>query len=639
MNQTISHNWFDSFEGLPVAVSIVNPSLEDEFLFVNSEWIELSGFSNEESKAIRFIDRIHPEDRSFVLTTVADAWEKKQASAKLEYRWQKSNGNYFWIESRIKFLKKEKKHTTVAVFCSREITERKKAEKKFQETESLFKTAFKTHPDSININRLSDGIYIDVNEGFSRLTGFSRQEVVGKSSLDIHIWHDENDRIKLVNLLKKEGKAINLEAKFKKKNGDIQTGLMSASIILLNKIPHILSVTRNIEDFKRMEVQLQQSQKMEAIGTLAGGIAHDFNNILSGIFGFSHLAKNNLNDPEKANDHIDQIINGARKASELVQQILTISHKSKPEKNIVAAYLIVKEAIKLLRASLPSFIHIKEHIVSKATVMADPVKIHQIVMNLCINAYHAIGEKEGMIAIGLTRVNIAGNDFAFGLDVVPGTYLKLEVSDTGHGIEKKNLEKIFDPYFTTKDVGKGSGLGLAVVRGIVNEHKGHIKVYTDVDKGSSFHVFLPVVDKPARKISIPESAKNRVTGGNERILLVDDNLDIIAATKALLEGYGYRVSAFDQSIAALEKFMEDPFGYDLVITDLTMPKMTGSDLAKKILKVRPDLPIIVCSGHSGLINKAHLIQMGIKDYIEKPVITENVVTIVRNTLDKNKNKV
>jgi signal transduction histidine kinase len=385
------------------------------------------------------------------------------------------------------------------------------------------------------------------------------------------------------------------------------------------------------EDAKIIERQLHQSQKMEAIGTLAGGIAHDFNNILSGIIGYSELAKININAPDSALQYIKQAMKGAKRAGELVTQILTFSRQGKSEMKPLQLSLIVKEAAKFLRSSIPSTIQIIENIDSKGIVAADATQVHQVVMNLCTNAYHAMKDTGGTLSFKLQDITFNKEN----MDNVcpPGQYIMLEIQDTGCGIDEQHLDRIFDPYFTTKEVSQGTGLGLAVVNGIVKKHNGFIKLSSQFDSGTVFQVFFPVFEQ--QDIQVPENEfYSYGFNGTERIMLVDDEKVILDTTRELLSNMGYTVTCFKDSAAALETFKRDPDNFDMVITDMTMPKMDGRVLSKKILSIKRDIPIILCTGFYDGLDEQTAIPMGIRRYLQKPIAANHLASIIRKEFDK-----
>jgi ABC-type amino acid transport substrate-binding protein/nitrogen-specific signal transduction histidine kinase/ActR/RegA family two-component response regulator len=390
---------------------------------------------------------------------------------------------------------------------------------------------------------------------------------------------------------------------------------------------------RTEEEKDALAKQLLHVQKMEAIGTLAGGIAHDFNNILGAILGYSEMALVEMSPASKAASDIRNVEKAGKRAKDLVKQILTISRHSEQELKPLRIQLVIKEALELLRSSIPTTIAIEKNIDQDCPpVLADPTQIHQIIMNLCTNAYHAMMDTGGMLGIWLQPVELTSQDLDNKALLSPGSYLQLEVSDTGHGMTKDVRERIFEPYFTTKGPGEGTGLGLAIVHGLVMNFGGDLIVYSEPGKGSTFRIYLPVV-KEWREFALPEDTTLLPTG-TERILLVDDDEDLTEMNRTMLERLGYTVTALTSSIETLERFREAPENFDLVITDMTMPGMTGAELAVKLLEIRPDIPIILCSGFSDKINKEKAQQLGIREYIMKPVTKKQLAATVRNLLDE-----
>ncbi|WDP91997.1 MAG: response regulator [Desulfobacter sp.] len=385
----------------------------------------------------------------------------------------------------------------------------------------------------------------------------------------------------------------------------------TAQLVLVNE-----ELKKDIRERRKLEEQLLRAEKMEAIGTLAGGIAHDFNNILSGILGYADLAKMDLDHPAEMAECLDEIISGAQKASDLVQQILAVSRNSALEKKPVQLSRVVEEAMKLLRATIPATIEIKTRLLSRGHVMADAAKMHQIVMNLGTNAYHAMGEGGGTLSVTLYRQEVRGDES--GQEMRHGQYLRLEVADTGHGMAPDVLKKIFNPYYSTKASGKGTGLGLAVVFGIVREHKGYIDVDSYVGKGSVFIVHLPVFRGRVKEGGEAQSKALSASGGTGTIMFVDDEPSIRKIGKNYLERKGYAVHCFAEAVSALGAYEENPSGYNLIITDMTMPGMTGLSLIESVKGINPGQKVILCTGYSESIEKESAVAMGIT-YMEKPV--------------------
>ena len=393
----------------------------------------------------------------------------------------------------------------------------------------------------------------------------------------------------------------------------------------------MLETRQRAEDERTsLETQLQQSQKMESIGTLAGGIAHDFNNILASIIGFAELSLDEAEKGTLLHSNLEEVLIAGQRAKDLVLQILTFSRQADQEQSPVQVSLVVKEALKLLRASIPTIIEIQENVSSNAVVMGDATRIHQVLMNLCTNAAHAIGGKGGVLTVHLADVELDSEFILDHTDLKPGPYINLTVTDTGQGMAPDVLDKIFDPFFSTKEKGQGTGMGLSVVHGIVHSHGGTIYTYSEPGKGSTFKVFLPAIErrlKPEDKIERP------VPTGTERILLIDDEPAILNMGKQTLESLGYDVVTRTASIEALEYFKAQPDKVDLVITDMTMPKMTGEVLAQELIKVRPDIPIILCTGFSAMIDEQKAMAMGIRAFVSKPVLKREIAETIRSVLD------
>ncbi|MFC1512924.1 transporter substrate-binding domain-containing protein [Thermodesulfobacteriota bacterium] len=389
---------------------------------------------------------------------------------------------------------------------------------------------------------------------------------------------------------------------------------------------------REAAEREDLEGQLRQTQKMEAVGTLAGGIAHDFNNILTAIYGFAELVKERLPEGSPAREDQQQVLMAASRAKDLVQQILAFSRQSEGELKPIHPHLIFKEALKLLRSSIPSTIKIRQNIIDCGAIMADPTQVHQIIMNLCTNAYQAMRESGGTLAVTLKLIEVSKDDEkVFAYKLVPGRYMRLEVSDTGAGMDKKTMAKIFDPYFTTKKMGDGTGLGLSVVHGIVESYGGTVMVYSEFEQGSTFHVYLPSLESLD---VVPEAGEppQPPVGGNETILVVDDEESIVRLQKIVLEGLGYTVLPFTSCGEALTVLQERSAEIDAVITDMTMPEMTGAEFSQRCFKIKPDMPIVLCTGFSELINEEQAKSLGIREFIMKPIIKKDLAAAVRRAL-------
>ncbi len=472
------------------------------------------------------------------------------------------------------------------------------------------------------------------NPAFETITGYNLEESKGN----------------IPRILKsnKKGEKYNKEIWDKISNGEIWNGYISSKKkndssyeeeITISPIRdeggiiiNYVAIRRDVTEQKRLADQLRQSQKMEAIGTLAGGIAHDFNNIIGAISGYTELTMDDVTN-ENSIRNLQQVLKAAYRAKDLVQQILAFSRLTEQEWKPLQISSIVKETLKLLRASLPATIEIRQDIQSNASlILADPIQIHSLVMNLSTNAHHAMLKSGGKLEVNLKEVEVDSQMALLHQELVPGKYIRLTVNDTGTGINPEIMDRIFDPYFTTKEVGEGSGMGLALVHGIVKSHHGEITVESELGKGTAFNVFLPVVNKKSKT----ETKKVRnLPGGNETILFVDDEKNLVMVSKQRLERLGYTVVCTMDSLEALKIFTENPEHFDLIITDQTMPKMTGAELAQKALEIRPDIPIILSTGFSEVMSREKSKAIGISEYIMKPLFSEEIANLIRNVLDKN----
>jgi PAS domain S-box-containing protein len=383
------------------------------------------------------------------------------------------------------------------------------------------------------------------------------------------------------------------------------------------------------QEKERLEAQLVRAQKLEAIGTLAGGIAHDFNNMLVPIIGYTEMALSNIPQFDPMRHGLEQVLNAAIRARDLVKQILAFGRFGEEQQQVaVEISSIVKEALNLLRASLPSSIEIRQNI-QAGVALADPTQIHQVLMNLCTNAAHAMDDK-GILEVTLSRVDLSKSDLTDWsiVDLKPGPYLKLCVSDTGSGMDAHTIERIFEPYFTTKGVGKGSGLGLAVVHGIVRRHEGAITVQSEPGKGSIFSIYIPAMEADS---GVVIETRQELQMGTERILLIDDEQIVVESETAILEQLGYTVTPETNSLRALEIFCFRPNEFDLIITDYTMPKLNGTDLSAAIRRIQPDIPIILCTGFSEKITAALAVDLDV-ELVMKPFSMKQIAELIRKVL-------
>ena len=406
----------------------------------------------------------------------------------------------------------------------------------------------------------------------------------------------------------------------------------------LADMPHIaeraLRAWGHISERKRLEAQLRQAQKMEAIGTLAGGIAHDFNNILTAILGYTELAQDDIGKDSHAWSYLHEVRKAGLRAKTLVQQILTFSRRTEQPRMLVQLPVLIKEALALLRASLPSTIEIRQAIPQDVCpVLADPTQLHQVLLNLCANAAHAMRETGGRLEVRLEAVAVDEQVTAQPPELQPGPYVCITVTDTGHGMPPEVIDRIFEPFFTTKGPGEGTGMGLALVHGIITNHGGTVRVASGVGQGTTFTVYLPCsADLGQDQIAQVGSLLTDVPTGAERVLLVDDEVVLVHLGEAILRRLGYEVVACSSSTEALEVFRAAPQRFDLVVTDQTMPHMTGEKLAQALRRLRPDIPIILCTGFSHGMHAERAQALGIDALLMKPLAMQDLAQTIQQVI-------
>jgi len=429
--------------------------------------------------------------------------------------------------------------------------------------------------------------------------------------------------------LKTKGSLV-LETQHRHKDGSIFPVEMVVNYLKYGDREFNCAFVRDISDRKEIELRLQQAQKMEAIGTLAGGIAHDFNNILGIILGYADLAKDDAAPDSKFSQDLDRVLQAGERAKGLVQQILAFSRQTKVEKVPLSPQPLISEAVKMLRSSIPTTIDIQTDICQDCgAIDADPTQLHQILMNLCTNAYHAMEETGGVLKVELKIAESLPPELVKKGKETDASFLKLSVSDTGHGIGPDIREKIFDPFFTTKGPGRGTGMGLATVYGIVADYGGAITADSQPGEGTAFHIYLP---QSKQEPSVMSSQEAGIPTGEEHILFVDDEEMLLEVARSVLEKLGYQVTTEQNSVEALKMFTKHPNDFDLVITDQTMPAMTGLELARKMLRIR-QIPIILCTGYSSLVDEDVARSQDIKAFVYKPLTKSNLAIMTRKVLD------
>ena len=511
--------------------------------------------------------------------------------------------------------------------------ERVHTEEDLRESEEKFRSLSENAPDIIYTLGV-EGSFTYVNPAWEEIVGYGRDETLGKYFVDFMEEKDSGDHAKLFKVIR-DGNKIVRSATITLINKDGSPRLFNFSgapnLNLAGEITGMVGLLKDITEHRKTEAQLRQAQKMEAIGTLAGGIAHDFNNILMAIIGHADLAKMKLPGDSEVIYNLNQVKSAGERAKRLIQQILAFSRMGEQQRIALSITPLIKEALKFLKSTLPTSIEIRDYLEADPGIIeADATQIHQIVMNFCTNAEHAMREEGGTLHVKLIRVEVDRQTALQHHELHTGPHVRLTVTDTGCGMEPETLEHIFDPYFTTKEVGEGTGLGLSVVHGIVNTHGGAITVKSAPAKGTTFHVYFPIIEKEEK---LQERSEGPLPTGNERILFVDDEQVIVYIGEKTLGQLGYDVVTKANGVDALELFRADPDRFDLVITDMTMPRMTGDQFARELIKLRPDIPIILCTGFNPKISKEQAGKIGIKAFVMKPLVRRDMANIVRKVLD------
>ena len=513
---------------------------------------------------------------------------------------------------------------------AKEISEREQAQKKATRFGDILDRSL----NEIYVFNTETLKFIQVNEGARKNLGYSLEELQGLTPLDIKPEFTLDSFLNLLEPLRTGTRdVIIFNTVHKRKDQTLYPVEEHLQFVATDSMPVFVAVILDVTEKKRMEEQLRQSQKMEAIGTLAGGIAHDFNNILSAVIGYTELSMGDAEKDSLLDQNLREVLNAGRRAKKLIEQILAFSRQAEQKRQPLQVKPTAKEALKLLRSTMPATIEIREDIESDAILMADPTQIHQIIINLCTNAEHAMREEGGVMGVTLADIQLGAEFTAEHPEVQPGSYLELTVSDNGHGIPPHILDRIFDPFFSTKKPGEGTGMGLSVVHGIVSSYGGTIKAFSEPGKGSTLTVYLPVIDK---KLESEDRTEESVPTGTENILFVDDEPAIANIGEKYLKSLGYQVTTQTSSMEALGLFRDKPNQFDLVITDMTMPDMSGEKLSAEMINIRPEIPVILCTGYSSKISKKTAMEMGIKAFIYKPISMYDLAMLVRKVLDEAK---
>jgi PAS domain S-box-containing protein len=507
--------------------------------------------------------------------------------------------------------------------------ERQQAQEALRDSEHKYRQLFELVSDALFLIDKDSGRILEVNRAASEMYGYTRKELLALRNTDLSAEPESTTQA-----TKEELTEVPVRYHMKKNGTVFPVEITASHLDWHGRKAHIAAI-RDITERIKIKERLLQAQKMEAIGTFAGGIAHDFNNMLAVILGYTEMALDKIAKDSTVHDDLQNLYQAGLRARDLVMQILTFSRQAEQKMQPVQVNLIVKEALKFLRSSLPSSIQIRSNIASGGKVLADPTQIYQVLMNLSSNAMHAMRHSGGVLEVSLEAVRIDTKFATRHPEAVADAYMKLTVADTGEGIPAVTIKNIFDPFFTTKAKEEGTGLGLAVVHGIAKSCDGFIKVSSEPGQGSVFNVFLPLIEAQAAK-KPPDEIKGPLPTGTERVLLVDDDKVLVDICKHTLQRLGYRVTTRTSSIEALELFKVKCDEFDLVITDLTMPNMSGDKLATELIALKPGIPIIICTGFSKMIREERVKTLGIKALLLKPVIKPDMAFMVRKVLDEAK---
>ena len=596
---------------------------------VNNAVCEYSGYTKDELLSMNGIDLLTEESQKRFLNRISKLLSGASVPDPVDYEIIRKDGSVFWASISNRYIYEDENivgSTVVAI----DITERKQAEDALQTSHERFLTVLESIDATIYVADMETHEILFMNkymiESFGRdMTGDICWDVFRGESEPCR--HCANDKLIDENGIPTgvfvwQGKNPITEKWYI--NHDRAIEWTDGRLVRLQ-------IATDITKLKSMEEELRQAQKMESIGTLAGGIAHDFNNILFPIIGHAEMLFQDLPEGSPLRNSIDSIYTAALRARNLVKQILTFSRQGSTEIKLMKIQPIIKEALKLVRSTIPTSIEIKQYISNDCGIIkADPTQIHQIVINLATNAYHAIETTGGEVKVNLKEIELSEQD-VINPEMEPGPYACLTIADTGIGMDKNLIEKIFDPFFTTKKNGKGTGMGLSVVHGIVKSAGGIINVSSEPGKGTEIDVYLPVEKSSSEHQEI--QTKEPIQSGTERILLVDDEDAIITVEKQMLERLGYQVISRVSSIEALETFRTTPDKFDIVITDMAMPNMSGDKLASELIKIRPDIPILICTGFSERMSEEKAAAMGIKNFLMKPIVMKDLSKIIRDVLD------
>jgi len=617
-----------------IAVSDMNGNLE----YLNDTFATIHGYLPE--KLLGKNLSIFHTPIQMQAVEAANRQIKETGSFKGEIWHVKRDGTEFPTLMNNSLIKDEAGKPIGLIGILRDISDMKNAEEELRQSEDKYRAIIENMEEGYYEVDLR-GNFTFVNDSMCEIRGVPRDKIIGMNNRSFMSPETAKEVYKVFNRVYRSGETVKSFSYEGLGPGNSKQYVESSVSLMRDSSGNPIGfrgVVRDVTERKRaeeeklkLEFQLRQAQKMEAVGTLAGGIAHDFNNILSIIVGNTELVIDDIPEWNPARRNLMEVKKASLRARDMVKRILAFSRQSREEKKPVPVTPLIIESLKLLRSSIPTTIEIRSNLSADPdTVLADSSLISQVLMNLCSNAAYAMREKGGALEVHLDNIRVHETSGSAYQDLIPGNYVRLTVRDTGDGIAPEVMERIFDPYFTTKRVDEGSGMGLAVVHGIVTHHDGLIIAHSEQGKGSIFEVLIPVIDMAAEtEVKKPDNLPR----GTERILFVDDEEQIVKASKQMLERLGYKVEASISSPEALEIFRNNPNTYDLVITDYSMPQMAGRELAKELMAIRPDIPIILCTGYRDQIDENSAKEIGIKAFAMKPVIMSEIAHTIREVLD------
>ena len=604
-------------------------------VFANSACAAIFGASSvDELIGKQMLDFVHPDDRA----VVQEALEIREGdlsalSLRTERKYIGLNGKKLEVESMVRPVLYQGEASTQVVF--RDISERKAAERELRRSEARFYKAFNVNPEPILINTLSEGRYVDVNESFLRVTGYQREEVIGHTTREMELWKRPEDRARYLEALKEEGSVRDLEIMFQTKSGAQRVGLVSAEIIDIAGQKCAIAVFKDITERSLLEMQLRQAQKMEAVGQLSGGIAHDFNNLLGVILGYSDILETQLDPNSKLYKSAEQIKKAGQRAASLTRQLLAFSRQQVLEPTVLGLNTIVVDTEKMLRRLIGENIELRVVLDPElGRARADQGQIEQIIINLAVNARDAMPQG-GILTIETANIEADDSYVREHPPMSAGSFILLSVTDTGVGMDRETQAHIFEPFFTTKERGKGTGLGLATVYGVVKQSGGFVWVHSEPGQGTTFEILLPRVEEPVRTVA-PATCSAGSWRGSETVLLVEDEESLRKLILRMLSENGYAVLEAANAIQAMEIARQASGKIDLLLTDVVMPGMNGSELADQLVSLYPWIKTLYMSGYTEFAVPLSDIVRQEGPLLQKPFTQQSLLRKLREVLENSR---